>query len=52
MRNEFLNLLLLLLRQLFLPNFVAAKHFHKACHVFNENVVAGDHDLLVTVASA
>lgn len=50
--DELLNLLLLLARQLLLTDLVGTKHFHQARDILDEDVIASDHDLLVTVARA
>ena len=48
-RYEFLNLRLLFVAQLFLSDLVRTEHLHQPRHVLDQNVVARDHYLLMTV---
>ena len=51
MRDEFLDLRLLFVAELFLPDLVRAEHFHEPRNVLNQNVIAGYHDLLLCIAA-
>jgi len=47
MSDELLYLLLLVVAQVLFSDLVGAEHFHQTGHIFNQNVVTRDHDLLV-----
>jgi len=47
MSDELLYLLLLVGAQVLFSDFVGAEHFHQTSHVFDQNVVTSNHDLLV-----
>ena len=50
MRDELLDLHLLVLVQLLLLNLVLREHLHESCNILNEDVVPSDHDLLLRLS--
>jgi hypothetical protein len=47
MSDELLYLLLLVIAQVLFSDLVGTKHFHQTSHIFDQNVVTSNHDLLV-----